>query len=219
MKRLKRKKQKQNNKNIVKNSILKVVVLLVIIGLNWSGLLAIVQTLASFQDTEISPENTYNAATLDFSIPTVPDFVPNIPPTQNSFRTINIQNNGVLDFNYKVRVESASGALCAYLELEDDLSSNAQPLNSFVSATTTFSNKSSWYFTATLKNYSPSLQNQSCNFTFVFEGSNGFSDIEKITNTITSVTWYPEVTVTKPNGGGVWYMVPDSWVASVGCEN
>jgi hypothetical protein len=66
---------------------------------------------------------------------------------------------------------------------------------------------------------SEELQNKSCQFKFVFDGwqtdfatgSNGFTDTEFIMSTIATGDWMPDVTVTYPNGGEVWYMVTDTW--------
>ena len=218
---MKSKRKKQNNsQNIVKNSILKIIVFSIIIGLNWTGILAVGKTLAYFSDTESSNANITVAA-LDFSVPSnpAPDFSPDITPVQNSFRTINLENNGNLDFEYEVRVEDVVGDLCGYLTLQDDLTGDVWLLNDFVSATTTFSEKLSWTFTAQLTNNNESLQNQTCNFNFVFDGwqpelcepNSGFSDNEEIANVITSGVWSPEVTVIYPNGGEIWYLVPPGY--------
>ncbi len=183
----------------MRNSFIKIVCSLLIIGLNWAGISAVGQTLAYFNDIEDSPNNIYSAAVLDFSLDSALDFEPEvIPNTQNSLRTITVQNDGSLaDFEYSVRVENATGTLCNDLMLEDGLSGVAQSLDSFISTTTTFLSKQNWTFTATLPNDDPALENQSCDFTFVFEGKNGFSDIEKIENTIISGQWGAHLVINK----------------------
>ncbi len=186
-----RKKRKKQSKEIIKTSVLKIIVFLMIVGLNWPGFLAVGKTFAFFSNAEDSNTNFYQAGTLDFSIPSVPDFSPELMPTQTSSRTINLQNEGSLDFQYTVRVENANDILCNSLILD------GQPLADFVSATTTFSDKSTWTFTAELMGEDEGLQNQTCNFDFVFSGwqtnfpdsNQGFIDEERIGNEIKSGKW------------------------------
>lgn len=178
---------------MIRNSIVKIVCLLLIVGLNWTGLSAIGRTSAYFFDSEGCNINTFHSAILDFSIPPVPDFSPIATPDQNSSRTIQLKNDGNLDFEYRVKVENATGTLCDYLLLKDDLTGGFQPLSNFVSPTTTFSNKSDWQFEAKLNSSEPSLQNKTCAFDFVFDGwqtgGAGFSDQEAISNTVLSGIW------------------------------
>ena len=66
---------------------------------------------------------------------------------------------------------------------------------------------------------SAELQDKSCEFKFVFDGwqtdfatsSAGFTDTESITSTISTGNWMPGVSVTHPNGGETWYLVPNGW--------
>jgi len=168
-------------------------ILLLIVCLNWFGFLTIEQTFAYYNDTESSLANGYSAATLDFAISETPDFSPEIMPNQNTTREIDLENLGSLDFEYRVKVENATGTLCNYLLLKDDLTGDFRPLSNFVSATTTFSNKSNWQFEAKLTSNNPSLQDKICSFDFVFDGwqieGAGFSDKETIANTIHSGVW------------------------------
>jgi len=68
MARLKRKKQMKPNKGIIKTSVLKIIVFLIIIGLNWAGISAVIETIAYFNDTEASSNNAFIATDLDFSL-------------------------------------------------------------------------------------------------------------------------------------------------------
>ena len=52
----------------MRKSLIKIVCLLLIVGLNWTGLLAVGQTFAFFSNTEDSNDNTFTAATLDLSL-------------------------------------------------------------------------------------------------------------------------------------------------------
>lgn len=199
---------------MIKKSLLKIVCLLIIIGLNWTGLLAVGKTFAFFSNNEDSNTNTFTAATLDFSLNAPGDFSPDLEPSQTiSNRTIDVSKDGSLGFQYRVRVESATGGLCSHLELTDDLfGSSFQWLSSFVSGNTTFSNKSSWTFTARSSSFGPSLQGTICNFKLVFEGwqenianygDGGFSDTEEVESTIKMGYWNPSVVLNEflPNAG------------------
>jgi len=53
---------------MIKKSLIKIVCLLLIVGLNWTGLLAVGQTFAFFSNTKDSDTNTFTAATLDLSL-------------------------------------------------------------------------------------------------------------------------------------------------------
>jgi len=182
---------------MIKKSLLKIVCLLIIVGLNWTGFLVVGRTSAFFSNNEDSNTNTFTASTLSFSLSSPEDFSPEITPTQNSSRTINLNNDGSLDFQYEAKVENATGTLCDYLNLKDDLSGVFQPLTNFVSATTTFSDKPNWLFTTELIGDDEGLQNQTCEFDFVFHGrqtnlpdsNQGFSDEERIENVIESGKW------------------------------
>ncbi|MHA1483248.1 MAG: hypothetical protein ACTSQA_07420 [Candidatus Heimdallarchaeaceae archaeon] len=68
MRRLKRKRQQKRNKGIIKISVLRIIVLLVIVGLNWTGLSAVTETIAYFNDVENSNTNVCQVGTLDFSL-------------------------------------------------------------------------------------------------------------------------------------------------------
>ncbi|MFA6254640.1 MAG: lamin tail domain-containing protein [Patescibacteria group bacterium] len=59
--------KKQTNFDLVKKPLLKVVAILLLFGLNWTGLSAIGQTIAYYNDLETSDGN-FTASTLDFSL-------------------------------------------------------------------------------------------------------------------------------------------------------
>jgi len=194
--RKKGKINRANNLDIIKTSITKIAAVLIIVSLNWAGLSSVIGTFAYFNDTENSIGNIFSAGTLDFSIPPFPDFSPEVMPTQNSTRTINLENDGSLDFQYEIKVENATGILCDHLNLKDDLIDVFQPLIPFVSATTTFSDKSAWLFTVKLTDDDEGLQNQTCTFDLVFngwqidsDGTWGFGNKEVLSNIVTSGAW------------------------------
>lgn len=76
MKKLRKRKSKRNNRkkcskntqDLMSKFILKTAALLLIVSLNWTGLLAVGKTFAFFFNTEDSNANTFTAATLDLSL-------------------------------------------------------------------------------------------------------------------------------------------------------
>ena len=213
--------KKQKKRELLKVLPLKVISLFLIVGLNWIGLSAVVGTFAYFNDTENSAQNSFQATTLGFSL-IGDDFSPLVSPSQNATSTIDLQNDGLLDFIYGARVENANGTLCDFLELESSLGSAYQPLIGFSTATTTFSASSTVIFDARLTSNSKSLQNRMCEFKFVFDGKQlegaGFSDTEEISRTIVSGEWpsmvinkvYYDVSADKGNEGDT--SNPDEWI-------
>jgi len=90
----------------MKQSLIKIISLLLIIGLNWTGLSAIGQTLAGFSDIEISTGNVYSAGFLDFFLATSTDDFVNLTPEEENYlakREVQIVQNGSLGFWYKVK--------------------------------------------------------------------------------------------------------------------
>lgn len=203
------KTKKIRRDKIIKPIILKALMILLLIGLNWAGLSAVRRTSAYYNDTENLSDNFYQAGSLDFSLSSTSDFSLEVTPTQNSIRSISVQKEGTLDFSYNVKTENFSGDLCDYLEIKDDLSDSFQLLKSFVSSTTTFSAKNNWLFTVRLTSDDKSLQNKTCVFDFVFNGwqtnfsdsSHGFTDTERIASTVVSNDW------TSPEISNVVYLI------------
>jgi len=174
----------------------KIISVLLIVGLNWTGLSAVWQTSAYFNNTEPSSANTFSAATLDFSLNGGADFSPNITPTQTSARTVSIMNDGTLGFQYTLGIANATGSLCSYLNLEANLNGGASEYNSSLAGVNysgTFTAPESWIFTAALTSSDAGLQDKTCSFDLVFNGTQigdaGFNDGETILNTITSGSW------------------------------
>jgi len=254
---------------MIKKSFIKIICLLIIIGLNWAGLLAVGQTFAYFVDNEDSNANLYQAGILDFSLRSGQNnFVPlekalNMKPGDTVARDIYIKKEGGLPFQYTA--SSAPVADSCDLELYNALKLKiwynwyeAEPgpppdhlqyrhmdlkydgllkdfdlrvLNSndpdlqIPNAHPYFNNlfygpDEHWFYATEVilpAAVSAELQNKSCQFKFVFDGwqinlpdsSSGYSDTEEILSTIATGNWMPEVTVTHPNGGEIWYLVPD----------
>jgi len=222
MEKLKRKNQKRNKFLAIRNSLLRITVFLVIVGLNWAGLSAVIETLAYFNDTENSSENSLSAATLDFSIPTTPDFSPSVTPTATSSRNISIINDGILGFQYTVTTTNATGTLCDYLNLTANLDGSTVgtwSLTSFNYNAGQFVAPEDWQFVATLTSDDPSLENQTCTFDFIFDGVQiggfGFYDQEIISNTITSGQWVVkagDVVINELMWMGSYKKPEDEWI-------
>ncbi len=190
-------KKKESVFDMIKYPLVKLVALILIIALNWAGLSAVIQTIANFNDTENSPQNVFIASTLDFSLDSPPDFSPVIMPDVTASRNINLSNDGILGFDYQTESSNEAGFLCDHLNLEAKLNGTTTYNGALVGfqynagefGTTT----RDWQFIATLTSDNPVLQNQTCVFDFVFDGTQiggaGFYDQEIIQNTITSGIW------------------------------
>ncbi|MCK5085562.1 lamin tail domain-containing protein [Candidatus Parcubacteria bacterium] len=96
-------------------SILKITSLLLIIGLNYSGLFAVGETVASFNDMETSEDNFYTAGTLDFSLRFERDnfesviLAQNMKPEDVVSRDIYVKKEGNLTLRYKALSEFIPG--------------------------------------------------------------------------------------------------------------
>lgn len=100
----------------MKKSFIKIISLLLIIGLNWTGLSAIGTTFAYFSDTGVSSINTFGMGSLDFSLRSgqgnfvPPEIASNMAPGQSVARDIYIKKQGSLQFKYKAHSEPVSGS-------------------------------------------------------------------------------------------------------------
>ncbi|MCK5044637.1 lamin tail domain-containing protein [Candidatus Parcubacteria bacterium] len=178
---------------MIRKIALKFIILSLFIGISSAGLLAVGNTVSYFGDTEDSGDNTAIALTLDFSLFSQADFIPEVTPDQAASRTINIVQDGLLDFKYTIAVTEPVGGLCDHLTLDDGLGT-VMPLVSYNSDGNEFPTTTDWEFTAALTSDDSDLQGESCSFKFVYEGTQlndclGFSDIEEIENTITAGEW------------------------------
>lgn len=103
---------------IIKKSITKILAILLIIGLNWAGLSAVGQTVAYFNDTETSIENTFSAGTLDISADGLGDFSLNLNPNNQAVRNVMVGNDESLGVKYLVEASDIEGDLCDYLKVK-----------------------------------------------------------------------------------------------------
>lgn len=189
----------------MKRVLIKIVCLLIIVALNWSGLSAIIETFAYLADTETSPENSFTAGILDFSLSSGQDnFVPlektlNLKPGDEVNRVIQVKNEGTLPFQYTARTEKISGDddFCNALQLTADLEGEEKYSGSLMgfsfSPIEISAPIDTWHFKASLED--SDFQNKTCQIKFVFEGwqtnlpdfSLGFSDQEEIVSSF--ATW------------------------------
>jgi predicted ribosomally synthesized peptide with SipW-like signal peptide len=178
----------------MRKSLIKIVSLLLIIGLNWTGLLAVGNTFAYYNDTETSSENSYSAGTLDFQLSPQSDFYNLTLGEENQIakREIEIQNQGTLGFWYKITTTSFSKK-CQKLNLTlilEDGTEITQPLKDFQTGPIQFSDLTDdlEFVVSPAKNISGK---KTCDFTLQFEAWQdetfgvGFWDIEEIPNTVT----------------------------------
>jgi len=177
---------------MIKRSLITIVSLVLIIGLNWTGLSALIGTLAFFNDDENSSLNSFEAATLDFHL-NANDWSPdgNLLPEGSMGKTISLINDGSLIFQYKVKAEKTAGNddFCNALQLTADLDGGTVEymgkLLDFDYGPVVFSAPGDWNFVVSLPNVTVP-EGASCEFKFVFsawqQGLNqgeGFSDMEE----------------------------------------
>jgi hypothetical protein len=175
----------------------RILALVLLFALNLNGIWAIKDTISYYSDVESSPSNVYAAGTLDFEVSSVSDFNPSpVCTNATSTRTINFLNLGNLP-KYKANATSFVGVACDYLNLTaklDGTTTYAGSLKNFISNEIIFAAPDVWKFDLVLASNAPAeARGQSCNFKFVFSGSQernnltfgaGFSDKEEITNTV-----------------------------------
>ena len=218
----------------IEKTILKIISLFLIIGLNCSGIFGVGETMACFNDKEISENNIYTAGTLDFSLFSPHDnFVPkikveNMKPGDEVSRMIQVLQEGNLPFKYTIRTEKISGDdnFCDALELKVKpegeikyLDVGGNSLMNFYLPEMEMINPpgiDTWQFKISLpRDASNDLQNKTCEFKFVFEGwqdnvenyeENGFDDVEEIENSFSFSGGQNSswVRVGYPNGGEFW---------------
>jgi predicted ribosomally synthesized peptide with SipW-like signal peptide len=100
------------NKQMIKKSISKILIVLIFVGLNWTGFSAIDKTFAYFSDTENSNGNIYQAGTLDLSLRSgqsnfvPPEIANEMGPGDSVARDIYIKKEGSLPLQYDAHSES-----------------------------------------------------------------------------------------------------------------
>jgi len=184
----------------MKNIPLKFIVLFLIIGLNWFGLLAIGNTWAYFNDTETSSTNIFTAGSLDFSIinTEIEELIGIELGEDIEFVSVVTKMTGSMDIQYKVHAEEISGnsAFCNEIQMEvshSQISYDSDLISFDTSTTTAFG---TWAFELKLPNTATSIPHgEECNVDLVFEGwrddvadfnQSGFNDEERIHLRLTS---------------------------------
>ena len=176
---------------MIQNSIKKIISLLLIIGLNWTGILAIGQTLASFNDTETSAGNVLAAGILDFRLTnqSADGFVGMENDGEVFHTSVAIPESGSMSMQYFVYSTSTSQACSEFRvrvkQNEEEIFDGF--LTDFTSATTT--NFGTWKFEFDLPVGASVTQGDLCQAKITFSAwreevqrfeESGFSDIEEI---------------------------------------
>lgn len=172
-----------------------------IIVMSWTAFSAVSGTSALFSDTETSLSNLFEVGTLDFELESPSDFLPACLTSEgdSAERTISLKNYGN-PFKYRVSSTGFSNELCDNLNLEANINGGDPEylgkLKDFSIGIFDFSDPEDWVFKLTIPPDLPAgLQGKTCNFKLVFDGSQtknnlpfgeGFSDVEEITNSITT---------------------------------
>jgi len=187
------------NMKIVRKSIFRIAVFLLIIILNWNGLSAVGKTFAYFNDIEASPSNTYSTGTLDFSFNNT-NFNQTIGLNDKLFFSSVLTNAGTLDWKYIAGVEKVAGNdnFCNSLILNAELNGFEKYDGSLMSFNIPSSPKTTgtWNFEIKLPVDAVGInQGDTCVFDFAFKawqtnitnyGDGGFSDEEKIRVNLTA---------------------------------
>jgi len=178
---------------MTKRFLFKIAILLIIFSLPLIG-----TTSASLVDTETSLTNTMSASSLDFSLTSPDDFLPDtLTPGDSSTRSANLVKVGSLDFQYNLSAIQTDGDsdLCNALQIETRLNGMVRYSGSLLGLTATevFNPVNNWEFYLSLNDYNLSLQSKTCNFNLIFNGEqiggNGFTDQEILPSVINSSTW------------------------------
>ena len=178
----------------MRKSIAKIIVIFLIIGLNWAGISAIGKTLAYFNDTEQSQNNSFQAGSLDFSLSS--DNLGQI--NLGSKEYFDIQKDGTLDFRYNITTLIIGGSdinFCNDLEIgiyEDGVLNSATTTLSNLDITNSVTGSSdNWSFI--INDTGNNSSGKVCSFNFTVKAwqndldyTQGFTDIESTQGVIYS---------------------------------
>ncbi|MFA6526502.1 MAG: lamin tail domain-containing protein [Candidatus Buchananbacteria bacterium] len=208
MRKLKKIKRNKADSSIACDSWLKMIAILLLLSLNWTGLFAVSETRAYFSDQEQSAAN-FTAATLDLSAPASTTFPALVSSTQAANSNFSAANAGNLDFQYIAGAVDISGdsGLCGNLSLNATQNGNSiysGKLSDFSSPTTTLAASTSavFAFELSLASSDAALKNKTCNFSFKLlswqtdfaSSTQGFFDTEIVSSTVSSGDWTTGVT-------------------------
>ena len=181
-------------------SLTKIISILLITAMNWSGLAAVCGTRAAFSDLETSTGNTFTAGTLTFSAnaSAISPIINSATSTATS--TLDLFDTGTVPFEYRVSVSSFAGALCALLDLTTDYSGadDSQALQTYIGPTATISGSSQSTLTAQLVSGTnfDDAKGKTCAFTLKinakqpgagFDWLTGFNDYKNIAMEVSAV--------------------------------
>ena len=174
------------------------------------------ETKSYFNDTEDSNTNVFSVGALDFSINSGDNFSPtSVKKSETTTRTITLENDGSLGFQYDVKVSNLSGDACDYLNFSATLDGAdvgySGLVKDFTHGPIVFASPETWVFSATLQAGTPdSIQGRNCQFDIEFNGwqngltfGQGFSDQEMSASNIWAGYWNPPVVLNEflPNAG------------------
>ncbi len=176
---------------------------MIAIALIFGGLLGIGESFGYLGDTENSVDNSFSAATLDFSASAddwnSADTAISIKPGDSVERNITVSNNGSVGFQYKIGVIQTGGddEFCNSLQVSAKLNGVEKYIGLLfeLSVASVYESPVVWNFTLNFPDGSKNYYDQSCDFEFVYTGwqedlnwGEGYNDIEEITNNIVAAT-------------------------------
>ncbi|HOI97990.1 MAG TPA: TasA family protein, partial [Candidatus Pacearchaeota archaeon] len=199
-------------------SLKKIILTLLIAGMNVNGLTAVFGTYAYFSDAQVSTGNAFNAATLDFAVQhswsydSDSDCDPQteICPGWGLTDTVGLAAAGTLDFQYTISIVNAAEIASSTMPLCDYLTVNGLSLKSFVSAPALYSANPAAALVFSLKGDDRALEDQTCNFDYLIQGwqadgvagyGQGFFVEKTISSFITSDPWTVAAPVVEDEGG------------------
>ncbi len=182
----------------MKGGILKFGIFCIALCLSYTGIFAISDVFAYFDNTEISESNSITTGILDIFVDAGAEFEPvklSYGSVDSSTRIISIANIGTLTTQYQIKIENVAGDLCPHLELEAEL--NANIYNTAIAEGSIFlispnpqivpNITNIWNFKASLISQAPNLS--TCNFDITFNAwqdnltiTQGFNDSETVSN-------------------------------------
>jgi len=198
----------------------KIIVTFLVMGINFGGLSAVLGTSAYFSDMEVSTDNAFNAATLDFAAQHSWSFHPystcdpkeEICPGWDLTDTVNLTTAGTLDFQYTISIVNAAETASSTMPLCDYLTVNGVPLETFAFAPVLYSANPAVALAFSLTNNNGLLQDQTCSFDYLIRGwqtdgvagyGQGFFVEKIIGSSITSDPWIFETGEAGGDEGGI----------------
>ncbi len=159
-------------------------------------------TQAYYSDTEISEENSFDAAELDFMLATTTTEFIGLTP-ENSAPAFPVSLSTTTDslpFEYRVFTSATTSPLCGVLNLEAKRATSTVytgPLASFSHSTSSFpGDGNSWDFITSLPPVDSSYANLTCDFDITFDGwqfgfasGKAYHDVETESFAVTTAQW------------------------------